>query len=153
MVEVILIKDTPNVGKRGELCSVSDGYADNYLIPRGFAVIATEGAVKAVKQQLSAKARKHAEEISNAQEVAQTLATMTLEIPAKAGGNGRLFGAVTNVQVAEAIFKTLNVEIDKHKIEMDKSEIKALGTYPVRVRLGNNVIATTTIQVVKAPTF
>ena len=123
-MKVILLADVRPLGKRGDVADVADGYANNYLLRRKLATVATAGAVKQLEQT-------------------------TLEIPAKAGGNGRLFGTVTNANVADAIQALLNVAIDRHKIEM-KDGIKAVGTYPIEVRLGNNIVAKSNIRVVAA---
>jgi large subunit ribosomal protein L9 len=146
-MKVILLDDVASLGKRGSVVNVADGYANNYLLPRDLAAEASGGALKMLEQQNRAKQRRQAEEVANAREVAEQLEQMVLKVPAKAGGNGRLFGTVTNAQVADAIHAQLNVSIDRHKIEM-KDGIKALGTYPVQVRLGNNIIAKTSVQVV-----
>jgi large subunit ribosomal protein L9 len=146
-MKVILLDDVASLGKRGAVVNVADGYANNYLFPRDLAAEASGGALKMLEQQNRAKQRRQAEEVANAREVADQLEQMVLKVGAKAGGNGRLFGTVTNAQVADAIHAQLNVTIDRHKIEM-KDGIKALGTYPVQVRLGNNIIAKTSVQVV-----
>jgi large subunit ribosomal protein L9 len=148
-MKVILLSDVKTLGKRGEVANVADGYFNNFLMPRKLATAATPGAIKQLEQQNNAKARRQAEEVANAQEVATQLEELTLEIPAKAGGNGRLFGTVTNANVADAIQAALNVAIDRHKIEM-KDGIKAVGTYPIEVRLGNNIVAKSNIRVVAA---
>ena len=146
-MKVILLDDVASLGKRGAVVNVADGYANNYLFRRDLAAEASGGALKMLEQQNRAKQRRQAEEVANAREVAEQLEQMVLKVSAKAGGNGRLFGTVTNAQVADAIHAQLNVTIDRHKIEM-KDGIKALGTYPVQVRLGNNIIAKTSVQVV-----
>ncbi len=146
-MKVILLDDVASLGKRGAVVNVADGYANNYLFRRDLAAEASGGALKMLEQQNRAKQRRQAEEVANAREVAEQLEAMVLKVGAKAGGNGRLFGTVTNAQVADAIHAQLNVAIDRHKIEM-KDGIKALGTYPVQIRLGNNIIAKTSVQVV-----
>jgi large subunit ribosomal protein L9 len=146
-VKVILTGDVKPLGSRGTVVDVKDGYANNYLFPQKLAVVATDGAMKQLEQQQHAKKRKQAEEVANAQEVATQLEQAMIRVSAKAGGNGRLFGTVTNAQVAEALREQLGVTIDRHKIEM-KEGIKALGTYPVEIRLGNNIIAKSSVQVV-----
>jgi large subunit ribosomal protein L9 len=148
-MKVILLSDVKALGKRGDVATVADGYANNFLLPRRLATVATPGAIKQLEQQNNAKKRRQAEEVANAQDVATQLEDLTLEIAAKAGGNGRLFGTVTNANVADAIAAALSVTIDRHKIEM-KDGIKALGTYPIEVRLGNNVVAKSNIRVVAA---
>ena len=146
-MKVILTSDVKPLGNRGQVVDVKDGYANNYLLREKLAVLATPGAMKQLEQQQNAKKRKQAEEVANAQDVAQQLEEATVRVEAKAGGNGRLFGTVTNASVADAIAQQLGVTIDRHKIEF-KDGIKALGTYPVEIRLGNNVVAKTAIQVV-----
>jgi large subunit ribosomal protein L9 len=146
-VKVILTSDVKPLGTRGQIVDVKDGYANNYLLRQNLAVVATPGAMKQLEQQQNAKKRKQAEEVANAQEVAAQLEQTTIRVPAKAGGNGRLFGTVTNGQVADALLEQLGVTIDRHKIEM-KDGIKALGTYPIEVRLGNNIVAKSAVQVV-----
>lgn len=146
-MKVILTSDVKPLGTRGQLVDVKDGYANNYLLRQNLAVVATPGAMKQLEQQQNAKKRKQAEEVANAQEVATQLEQTTIRVPAKAGGNGRLFGTVTNAQVADAVLEQLGVTIDRHKIEM-KDGIKALGTYPVEIRLGNNIVAKSAVQVV-----
>jgi len=146
-VKVILTGDVKPLGTRGSLVDVKDGFANNYLFPQQLAVVATPGAMKQLEQQQHAKKRKQAEEVANAQEVATQLEQALIRVSAKAGGNGRLFGTVTNAQVADAVREQLGVTIDRHKIEM-KDGIKALGTYAVEIRLGNNIIAKSSVQVV-----
>ncbi len=146
-MKVILTSDVKPLGSRGALVDVKDGYANNYLLPNKLAVAATPGAMKQLEQQQNAKKRKQAEEVANAQDVATALEQAVVRVAAKAGGNGRLFGTVTNAQVAEALHEQLGVTIDRHKIEM-KDGIKALGTYPIEIRLGNNIVAKSAVQVV-----
>jgi large subunit ribosomal protein L9 len=146
-VKVILTGDVKPLGTRGTLVDVKDGYANNYLLPHKLAVVATPGAMKQLEQQQHAKKRKQAEEVANAQDVATQLEETIIKVAAKAGGNGRLFGTITNAQVADALHQQIGVTIDRHKIEL-KDGIKALGTYPVEIRLGNNVIAKSAVQVV-----
>jgi len=146
-VKVILTSDVKPLGTRGTLVDVKDGYANNYLLPHQLAVVATPGAMKQLEQQQHAKKRKQAEEVANAQDIATQLEETIIKVSAKAGGNGRLFGTITNAQVAEALHEQIGVTIDRHKIEL-KDGIKALGTYPVEIRLGNNVIAKSAVQVV-----
>jgi large subunit ribosomal protein L9 len=146
-VKVILTGDVKPLGSRGTLVDVKDGYANNYLLRQGLAVPATPGAMKQLEQQQNAKKRKQAEEVANAQDIATQLEETVIKVAAKAGGNGRLFGTVTNAQVADALHEQIGVTIDRHKIEM-KDGIKALGTYPIEIRLGNNIIAKSAVQVV-----
>jgi len=102
-MKVILLSDVASLGTRGTVVNVADGYANNFLFPRKLAAHATDGALKTLEQQNKARARRQEEEVSNAKEVAEQLEQTVLKVTAKAGGNGRLFGTVTNANVAEAI--------------------------------------------------
>ncbi|MGH7728824.1 MAG: 50S ribosomal protein L9 [Candidatus Binataceae bacterium] len=146
-MKVILMSDVKPLGLSGAVVEVADGYARNYLLPRRLAAEASSGSLALLEQQRVAKARRDAEALAGAEALAAQLAELQLVVPAKAGGNGRLFGAVTNAAVAEAIRKELGVEIDRHKIDVPEN-IKSLGSYPIEVRLGKNVAAKTTIKVV-----
>ncbi|MBV8285192.1 MAG: 50S ribosomal protein L9, partial [Candidatus Eremiobacteraeota bacterium] len=100
--------------------------------------------------QKKAQERRDAQTLADAQALAERLKSAKLAVKAKAGGNGKLFGAVTNADVATAIHDALAIAIDKHKIEL-KSQIKALGSYPVEIKLHKNVVARTTVDVISAP--
>jgi large subunit ribosomal protein L9 len=148
-MKIILMSDVKSLGTIGTVLEVADGYARNYLLPRGLAAEASKGSLALLEQQRRAKARRDAEAVANAEALGKQLEELQLTVSAKAGGNGKLFGAVTNANVAEAIHASLGVEIDRHKIELPDS-IKSLGSYPVEIRLGKNVIAKTTVKVVAA---
>ena len=148
-MKVILLSDVKPLGNVGAVVDVADGYARNYLLPRGLAAEASRGSLALLEQQRKAKARRDAEAVAHAEALSKQLAEMQLTLPAKAGGNGKLFGAVTNANVAEAITRELGIEIDRHKIEI-ADNIKSLGSYPVEVRLGKNIVAKTTVKVVAA---
>jgi len=148
-MKIILMSDVKSLGTIGTVLEVADGYARNYLLPRGLAAEASKGSLALLEQQRRAKARRDAEAVANAEALGKQLEELQLTVSAKAGGNGKLFGAVTNANVAEAIHASLGVEIDRHKIELPDS-IKSLGSYPVEIRLGTNVIAKTTVKVVAA---
>ena len=146
-MKVILLSDVPKLGTRGTVADVADGYARNFLFPRKLADEATKGALARLEEQNRARARREAEDIANAEETARLIEGANLRVAVKAGGNGRLFGTVTNAQIAEAIQTQHNVTIDRHKIEI-KDGIKAVGTYPVSVRLGKSIVAETSVQIV-----
>jgi large subunit ribosomal protein L9 len=149
-MKVILLNDVKSLGTTGVVLEVADGYARNYLLPRGLAAEASKGSLALLEQQRRAKARRDAEAIADAQELAGKLEASVISVPAKSGGNGRLFGGVTNANVSEAIHRDLGIEIDRHKIEVPDN-IKSLGSYPVEIRLGKNIVAKTTVKVVAAP--
>lgn len=145
----MLFEDVKALGKKGDVVDVADGYARNFLLPRKLAGEADKGAMAQLKAQQKAQERKEANELAEARALAAKIEAAKLAVKAKAGGNGKLFGAVTNADVATAIAGVLDVDIDKHKIEMT-NQIKALGSYPVEIKLHKGVIAKTTVDVVAA---
>ncbi|MBV9055079.1 MAG: 50S ribosomal protein L9 [Candidatus Eremiobacteraeota bacterium] len=145
-MRLVLLADVKSLGKRGDLVEVADGYARNYLLPRKLAGEADKGAMAKLDAQAKARDRREAQEMADAQVLASRLETAKIAVKAKAGGNGKLFGAVTNSDIAAAIASELSVEIDKHKIELP-AQIKALGSYPVEIRLHRNLVAKATVQV------
>jgi large subunit ribosomal protein L9 len=148
-MKVILMSDVKTLGTSGAVVDVADGYARNFLLPKGLAAEASSGAIALLEQQRRAKSRREAEAQADAENLAELLANKQILVSAKSGGNGRLFGTVTNAQVAEAIAADLGIAIDRHKIEMPDN-IKSLGSYPVEVKLGKNIVAKTTVKVVAA---
>jgi large subunit ribosomal protein L9 len=146
-VKLILLADVPSLGKRGDVVDVAEGYARNYLEPRKLGIEADKGALAKLGSQQQAQKRREEQTLAEAKDLAKRLESAKVSVKAKAGGNGRLFGTVTNADVASAIAESLDVEIDKHKIELVNS-IKALGAYPVEIRLHKNVIAKATVDVV-----
>ncbi|HEY1428152.1 MAG TPA: 50S ribosomal protein L9 [Candidatus Tumulicola sp.] len=145
-MKLILLADVSSLGKKGEVVDVAEGYARNYLVPRKLGIEADKGALAKLGSQQQAQKRREEQTLAEAKELAKRLETAKVSVKAKAGGNGRLFGTVTNADVATAIAESLEVEIDKHKIEI--GSIKALGAYPVEIRLHKNVIAKATVDVV-----
>ncbi len=150
-MKIILMSDVKSLGTTGTVLDVADGYARNFLLPRGLAAEASTGSLTLLEQQRKAKARRDAEAVANAEALGKQLEGLQLTVPAKAGGNGRLFGAVTNGNVADAIHASLGVEIDRHKIEVPEN-IKSLGSYPIEIRLGKNIVAKTTVKVIASTT-
>jgi large subunit ribosomal protein L9 len=148
-MKIILLSDVKSLGTTGTVLEVADGYARNYLLPRGLAAEASKGSLALLEQQRRAKARRDAEAVANAEALGKQLEDLQLTVPVKAGGNGRLFGAVTNGNVADAIHTSLGIEVDRHKIDVPEN-IKSLGTYPIEIRLAKNIIAKTTVKVVAA---
>ncbi len=148
-MKVILLGDVKALGKKGEVVEVAEGYARNFLLPRNLASEANRGSLAAHADQKRANEKKEAQQLADAKDLADKIEQTKLAVKAKAGGNGKLFGAVTNADVANAIHDALSVAVDKHKIEI-KSQIKALGAYPVEVKLHKNVVAKATINVVSA---
>ena len=148
-MKVILLNDVKALGKKGDVVDVAEGYARNFLLPRNHATEASKGAIASLDSQKKAQAKRDATALADAKELAVRIEAMRIAVKAKAGGNGKLFGAVTNADVADAITESLAVPIDKHKVEI-KSQIKALGSYTVEIKLTKGVVAKTTINVIAA---
>ncbi|MCG0314481.1 MAG: 50S ribosomal protein L9 [Calditerricola sp.] len=146
-MKVIFLKDVKGQGKKGEVKTVSDGYARNYLIPRGLAVEATESNLKILEAQKRSEAKRKAQELAEAKALAEKLEKTTVTIAAKAGEGGRLFGAVTSKQIAEALAKQ-GLAVDKKKILLDEP-IRALGTVRVPVKLHPDVTVQLAVTVVE----
>jgi large subunit ribosomal protein L9 len=146
-VKLILFAEVSALGKKGDVVDVAEGYARNYLVPRKLGIEADKGALAKLGSQQQAQKRRDEMALSDAKDLAKRLETAKVAVKAKAGGNGRLFGTVTNADVATAIAEALDVAIDKHKIELTTS-IKALGSFPVEIRLHKNVTAKATVDVV-----
>ena len=133
-MKVILQQDVKGSGKKGQLINVSDGYARNFLLPKGLAIEANARAMNDLKNREAAKQHKADVEKQSAVELGKKIAGKTVKRTAKAGSNGRLFGAVTTKEIAEDLQKQFGCPIDKKKISLD-ADIKAFGTYNAEVRL------------------
>ena len=137
-MKVILQKDVKGQGKAGQIINVSDGYARNFLLPRHLAVEATaDNLITAKKREEQEKARVQKER-EKALELSDKLKTSGVKVIAKAGSSGRLFGAVTSSEIAQALREQFDIEVDRHKILMD-DHIKAYGTYEIKVKLFHDV--------------
>lgn len=147
-VKVILQQDVKSLGKKGEVKEVAEGYARNYLLPRGLAVEATGGHLKQLQQRQQRKADKQARELAAAQETAAKISGLELEIGMRVGENGRLFGSVTSSDLTAALAQK-GIKVDKRKIELPEP-IKSLGSYPLRIKLHPEVEAKLTVKVVAA---
>ena len=146
-MKVILKQDVKSIGKKDEIHEVSDGYARNYLLPRGLAAPADASAVNEVRTKNEARAHHAAEEQAAAQALAAKIKDQTVVIKAKAGSGGRLFGSVTAKDIAAALSQKLGATIDKRKIVLDVKEIKAFGSYQVQVKLHPGVVGSCTAKV------
>ncbi len=145
-MRVVLIKDVPGYGTFGDIVNVKDGFANNYLIPRGLALPATEGNIKHVQEILKQKKRKLEREKAKAQEIAEKIDGLLIEIARPVGVTGKLYGAITVAEIAEKIKELAGVEVDKKKI-MLKAPIKNVGRYNLTVKLHPEVSATITVDV------
>lgn len=147
-MKVILRSDLSGVGKRGDIVDVADGHARNYLLPRGLALVATDGAVNQAKAMRRARDLRDAADRESAQTIASALVARTITISAKAGSEGKLFGSVTTADIAQAIHAQANISIDRKKLHVEP--IKLLGTYSVAVKLHSDVEFPVSVEVVKA---
>ena len=148
-MKVILLQDVKGKGKKGQMIEVSDGYARNYMLPRKIAVEATADAVNTMRMNDKAAAEKAAKERAEALEISKKLREMTLVVIAKGGGAGRLFGSVTNQEIADALAKKTGIKLDKRKIVI-ADPIKSVGTYTVNCKLGYEITAPLTVKIEEA---
>ena len=144
-MKVVLLQDVKSIGKKDQIVNVSDGYARNFLFPRKLAKEATTGAVNDVKTKESAKAHHKQEEINAANAVKEKIDGKIVALKAKAGKEGKLFGAVTSKDVAAELKKQLGVDIDKKKFVMD--DIKLFGSYDCTVKIYPEITAKITVKV------
>ena len=148
-MKVILLQDVKGKGKKGQMLEVSDGYARNYMLPRKIAVEATADAVNTMRMNDKAAAEKAAKERAEALEISHKLREMTLVVTAKGGGAGRLFGSVTNQEIADALKAKSGINLDKRKIVI-ADPIKSVGTYKVQCKLGYEITAPLTVKIEEA---
>lgn len=144
-MKVILKQDVKNLGKKGELVNTSDGYARNYLFPRGLAVEANAAAMNDFNNKESAKKFHKEEEIKAAKADAAKLEGKTVKLSAKAGANGKLFGSVTAKDISAEIKNSLGIDVDKRKISVD--DIKQFGTFEAEIKVYQGISAKIFVQV------
>ena len=147
-MKVIFNVDVKGQGKKGEMKEVSAGYARNYLLPRGLANEATADNINAFKIKEKAKAAQIAKEKAQAEEYAKQLSGVQVTIRAKAGANGKLFGAVTSQEISDALKAQFGMDIEKNKI-VQADPIKAYGSYTVKAKLGYEISGTINVLVVE----
>ena len=148
-MKVILLQDVKGKGKKGQMLEVSDGYARNYMLPRKIAIEATADAVNTMRMNDKAAAEKAAKERAEALKSGKQLREMTLVVTARGGGAGRLFGSVTNQEIADALAAKTGIKLDKRKIVI-ADPIKAVGTYTVQCKLGYEITAPLTVKIEEA---
>lgn len=147
-MEVILKQDVPNLGYANDKVNVKAGYARNFLIPKGLAVIATEANSKILAETMKQRAFKEEKIFKSANELAKALGNVTLKIGAKAAETGKIFGSVNAIQLAQALKDQYNFEVDRKRIHVDIEHIKELGTYKAKVVLHKDVQVEVTFEVV-----
>ena len=144
-MKVILLQDVRGKGKKGQMLEVSDGYARNYMLPRKLAMEATADAINTMRMNDKATQERQARERAEAVALEKQMKEMTLAVYAKGGGAGRLFGSVTNQEIADAL-KGQGINLDKRKIVIDEP-IKNVGTYTVKCKLGYEINASLTVKI------
>lgn len=147
-MKVILTQDVRGKGKKGQMIEAAEGYARNYLIPKGLAVNATADAVNTMKLQEKAKAKAEAEAKAAATAIAGKLQGCQVKIAAKGGAEGKLFGAVTSSAIADALKAQYDLEIDSKKLVIDEP-IKSFGSYQVKARLGYEISGLVNVLVIE----
>ncbi|MCQ2317437.1 MAG: 50S ribosomal protein L9 [Bacteroidales bacterium] len=146
-MDIILTQDVKNLGYKNDIVTVKPGYARNYLIPQGFAILATESARKVLAENLRQQAYKLEKIKKDAEGVAAVLEGLTLRIPTKAGETGKIYGSVNNVQIANAIKEAKGIEIDRKQIMLDENTIKEVGKHNVKIRLHKDVMVEIALEV------
>lgn len=147
-MKVILLQDVKSVGKKGELVNASEGYAKNYLFPKKLAVEATKSNLNDFELKQKSEEKRKQEELENAQKIAENLKDQVVTIKVKTGGNGKLFGSVTNKEVADAIVEQTKQDIDKKKVSIG-DPIKMVGERTATIKLHPKVTAEITIKIVE----
>lgn len=145
-MKVIFLKDVKGKGKKGEIKNVADGYAHNFLIKQGLAIEANNSNISSLEGQKKKEDKRAAEELAEAKKLKETIEKITVELAAKAGEGGRLFGSITTKQIAEELQKKHGIKIDKRKMELEDA-IRTLGHTKVPVKLHHEVLATLTVSV------
>ncbi len=146
-MKVLLIKDVKDLGKKGELKEVKDGYGQNFLIGKGYALLATNEVIRKYESDQRKKAAAEAEEIAHLKNIEKKLATLKLTIKRKLGANGSLFGAVTKDEIAHELKDQHALEIDKKVVEMEHP-IKTTGNFDISVKLGHGIHATLALIII-----
>ena len=146
-MEIILTQDVKNLGYKNDIVNVKPGYARNFLIPQGMAILATESARKVLAENMRQQAYKQEKIKKEAEELAKVLEGLSLRIPAKAASTGKIYGSVNNVQIANAIKEAKGIEIDRKHILVDDDTIKEVGNYKAKVRLHKDVTVEISFEV------
>ena len=145
-MKVILLQDVKGKGKRGQMVEVSDGYARNFLLPKKLAQEATTDNVNTMRMNDRATQERQTKERAQALEIAEKMRSFKIQVFAKGGGAGRLFGSVTSAEIADALAEQQGIKLDKRKIVLD-DPIKVAGEYPIKCKLGYEITGELTVEV------
>lgn len=146
-MEIILKKDHKGLGYKNDIVKVKNGYGRNFLIPQGIAVLATDSNKKMQAEEIKQSSFKEQKLRTEATANAEKLAGVTVKVGAKTGESGKIFGSVTNIQIADAL-KKAGYDVERKNIEMNEEHIKTVGTYSAKVRLFKEIFATVNFEVV-----
>jgi large subunit ribosomal protein L9 len=146
-MEIILLKDIDKVGDKNEIVTVKNGYGRNFLLPQGVAIVANDSNRRKLAEVLKVEGKREAKRLGAYQEVAEKLKGILIQIPAKAGSSGRLFGSINAIQLANAIKQATGVDVERKKIVLAE-DIKELGTYAIPVNFHASVIGTANVEVI-----
>lgn len=146
-MEIILKKDLKGLGYKNDIVKVKNGYGRNFLIPQGIAVLATDSNKKMQAEEIKQSSFKEQKLRTEATVLAEKLAEVTVKVGAKAGESGKIFGSVTNIQLADAL-KKAGYDVERKNIEMNEEAVKTLGTYSAKVRLFKEIAATVNFEVI-----
>ena len=147
-MEIILLQDVTNLGYKDDIVKVKNGYANNYLLPQGMAIIATPSNRKVHAETMRQRARKEENLRKQGETLQAAVEGKTVRLIAKVGENGHLFGSITSDQIAEALKEQHSYDIDRKKIVVDGAKIKEVGTFPVQINIYKEIKATVNIEVV-----
>jgi large subunit ribosomal protein L9 len=148
-VKIVLRADVDNVGKKGDIIEVADGFARNFLLPKGHAIRATEGIEAQANSMRRSRDLKDAKDREAGETIARKLVPMVIRVSARAGGEGKLFGSITSQDVVAAVAEQAGVELDRRKVHLD-DPIRTVGTHEVPVKLHSDVQFRITLEVTKA---
>ena len=148
-MRVVLRTDMDKLGKRGDICDVADGYARNFLLPKGHAIPATDGVAAQANAMRRSRDLRDAKDREAAELVARTLVPMVIRIPARAGSEGKLFGSITAADVVDAVSEQAKVTLDRRRLRLDEP-IKSLGVHEIPVKLHSEVEFQVSVEVVKS---
>jgi len=147
-MDIILLKELDKVGGKHEIVKVKDGYGRNFLIPQGLAIVANAGNRKMLNELVKQEDKKESKRLDEYKEMAAKLDGVTLKIDAKAGTSGKIFGSVTNVQIANALKEQAGIEIERKKIVLEE-EVKSIGTYSAKLNLHKDVQTSVAFEIIE----
>ena len=147
-MDIILLKELDKVGGKHEIVKVKDGYGRNFLIPQGLAIVANAGNRKMINELVKQEDKKESKRLDEYKEMAAKLDGVTLKIGAKAGTSGKIFGSVTNVQIANALKEQAGIEIERKKIVLEE-EVKSIGTYSAKLNLHKDVQTSVAFEIIE----